>query len=423
MSPAAERAERPGPLAGTVILDLTTALSGPYATMLLAALGARVIKIENPRTAGDSSRNNSPYITDHGLSARRERPEDMSLSMMLRGRNKESVVLDLKVPAERETFLGLVRHADVVVENYSAGVTSRLGIDEATLRALKPELIYTSITGFGTQGGTEGLRAMDAIVQALSGIMYTAGEEGEAPVRLGLPLGDLTAPLFAVIGTLAAKLHRDRTGEGQFVDVSMLGALTSLVAIEPFEALEQFGIPQRTGAFVPRLAPFGTFATRDGFFSVSAPTDSMAAAVFAGMGRADLSEDPRFSTRDARVSHANELHGLMQDWAAEQDTDTAVADLAAAGAPVAPVRQPAAALRDPQVLARGEVVRLPTGDAVEEPVYGSGVPIVMSGIDVTLDRPAPHLGQDTEAVLQEFLGVSSPDALVPDAAVSGGAGR
>lgn len=397
-------AHRAGPLAGTVILDLTTALSGPYATMLLASFGARVIKVENPRTAGDSSRNNAPYITERGLSAQRQSVDDMSLSMMLRGRNKESIVLDMKDPQERDRFLRLVEHADIVVENFSGGVTTRLGVDYATLKQVKPDLIYTSITGFGTLGGKDGLRAMDAIVQAMSGVMYTAGEEGDAPVRFGLPLGDLTAPLFAVMGTLAAVMHRERTGEGQFVDVSMLGSLTSMVAIEPFEALESIGIPQRTGAFVPRLAPFGTFATRDGYFSVSAPTDPMAASVFRGIGRSDLSEDPRFTSRDARVRHANELHGLIQDWAVERTVDQAVEELRAAGAPVAPVRTPMEALRDPQVLARGEVVELPSSVATGEQLLGSGVPIVMSGVDLDLSRPAPGLGEHTDQVLREFLG-------------------
>ncbi len=392
-----------GPLSGVVILDLTTALSGPYATMLLASLGARVIKIENPGTGGDSSRNNAPYVTSHGLAVQREDEQDMSLSMMLRGRNKESVLLDLKDPQDHSRFLGLVEHADIVVENFSAGVTSRLGVDYEQLKSVKPDLIYTSITGFGSTGNNDGLRAMDAIVQALSGVMFTAGEEGEAPVRFGLPLGDLAAPLFAVIGTLTAVLHRQQTGEGQLVDVSMLGALTSMVAIEPFEALERFGIPQRTGAFVPRLAPFGTFQTLDGFCSLSAPTDPMAASVFRGMNRPELAQDERFINRDARVAHANELHGLIQDWASVRTTEQAVAELSAAGAPVAPVRSPDQAIRDPRVLARGEVVQLSAGPNLEEPVFGSGVPIVMSSIDLSLGRQAPRLGEHTESVLNEFL--------------------
>jgi len=223
----------------------------------------------------------------------------------------------------------------------------------------------------------------------MSGVMFTAGEDGQDPVRFGLPVGDLIAPLYAVIGTLAAQRHLERTGEGQFVDVSMLGALTSLVAIEPFETLEALGIPQRTGAHVPRWAPFGTFATRDGFFALSAPTDPMARSVFAGLGMPELGADPRFATRDGRVAHAAQLHGIIQDWAATLGNDEAVARLAGAGAPVAPVRQPAEAIRDAQVLARGEVVPLVGEAGAEGTVYGSGVPIRMSRVSATLDAPAP----------------------------------
>jgi CoA:oxalate CoA-transferase len=192
------------PLDGVVVIDLTTALAGPYATLLLAGLGARVIKVENPATGGDSSRNNSPYLSADGLTIGRQDPEDLSLSMSVRGRNKESVTIDLKDPRGREVLGDLVRAADVVVENYSAGVTTRLGIDHAWAEAINPRIVYTSISGFGAQGGPGSGKAMDTIVQALSGLMMTAGTPGEPPVRFGLPIGDLVAPLYAVIGTVAA---------------------------------------------------------------------------------------------------------------------------------------------------------------------------------------------------------------------------
>ena len=208
----------PRPLEGKVVIDLTNALSGPYATLLLAGLGARVIKVENPAVGGDTSRNNSPYVTADGLDLRRSGEDDMSVSMMVRGRNKESITLNLKTPEGREVLHDLARHADVLVENFSAGVTTRLGIDHAAVREVNPRLVYTSISGFGAQGGDGTGKAMDTIVQALSGVMMTAGEPGEGPVRFGLPVADLVAPLFAVIGTLGALMHADRTGEGQHVD-------------------------------------------------------------------------------------------------------------------------------------------------------------------------------------------------------------
>lgn len=184
------------PLDGKVVVDLTTALSGPYATLLLAGLGARVIKVENPATGGDSSRQNSPYLTDSGLNMRRTAPADMSISMVLRGRNKESVTLDLKAPAARDVLADLVKHADILVENYSAGVTTRLGIDYEWARAVNPRIVYASISGFGSEGGPGSGKAMDTIIQALSGVMLTAGGPGEPPTRFGLPIADLVAPLY-----------------------------------------------------------------------------------------------------------------------------------------------------------------------------------------------------------------------------------
>ena len=394
------------PLTGKTVIDLTTALSGPYATLLLAGLGARVIKVENPERGGDTSRNNSPYFTAEGLKTGRVDDEDMSVSMMLRGRNKESMTLNMKHPESLEVFCDLVRNADIVVENYSAGVTKRLGIDYASIRDLNPKIVYTSISGFGAQGlPNGGGKAMDTIIQALSGVMMTAGNPGDAPIRFGLPVGDLVAPLFAVIGTLSALLEADRTGTGQHVDISMLGALTSLVACEPFDALESVGMPMRTGSYVPRLAPFGTFAAADGWFALCAPTDAFARGVLTAMGTPELADDSRFEHRDGRVAHADELHAMVAQWGQHLSVADAVARLEANGVPTAPVRDTADAVRDPIVLARGEVELLvhPTfGPAAG--LYGSGLPIVFSESETSLVEPAPRLGQHTESVLTTLLG-------------------
>jgi len=392
-----------GPLTGKTVIDLTTALAGPYATLLLASLGARVIKVENPTRGGDSSRNNSPYVTADGLQMRRTGPDDMSVSMLSRGRGKESVTLNLKHPRSREVFFDLVRDADIVVENYSAGVTKRLGIDYAAVQPLNPRLVYTSISGFGAQGVAGDGKAMDTIIQALSGVMMTAGQPGDGPIRFGLPIGDLVAPLFAVIGTLGAVMHADATGEGQHVDVSMLGSLTSLVACEPFDALESVGFPLRTGSLVPRLAPFGTFQTADGWIALCAPTDQFAAGTFAAIGQPGLVEDDRFATRDGRVSHADELHGLIEVWARDLPTADVLEAFAREGVPAAPVRDTAAAVRDEVVVNRGEVVPLVHPQFGHfEGLYGSGLPVVFSKSRADLSTPAPALGAHTDSVLTEL---------------------
>jgi crotonobetainyl-CoA:carnitine CoA-transferase CaiB-like acyl-CoA transferase len=398
------------PLAGRTVIDLTTALAGPYATLLLAGLGATVIKVENPATGGDSSRNNAPYLGPDGLNLARVNARDVSVSMLVRGRNKMSVTLNLKDPRAREVFADLVRTADVVVENYSPGVTSRLGIDYAAVRELNPRLVYTSISGFGAQGGPGSGKAMDSIIQALSGVMMTAGEPDEGPVRFGLPIGDMLAPLYAVIGTVAALLQAERTGEGQHVDVSMLGALTSLMASEPFDAYEAVGLAQRTGSMVPRLAPFGILATADGHIALCAPTDPFARGVLRAMGRDDLLDDPRFATRDARVRNSDELHTMIGAWCRGLTTAEVLDLLTANGAPAAEVRDPAGAVRDPLVRAREEVVALvhPDIGPVEE-LSATGVPIRFSGARVGFDRAAPHLGEHNDHVYRELLGYSAEE--------------
>jgi len=395
----------PRPLEGKVVVDLTTALSGPYATLLLGGLGARVIKIENPATGGDSSRSNSPYLTSEGLAVRRHASTDMSISMVLRGRQKQSVTLDLKTEAGRRVLADLIKHADVLVENYSAGVTRRLGIDYEFAREVNPGIVYTSISGFGSAGGPGSGKAMDTIIQALSGVMMTAGAPGEPPTRFGLPIADLVAPLYGLIGTLAALLQKERTGEGQHVDVSMLGSLTSLLACEPFDAFEMIGMPFRTGQFVPRLAPFGLFQAADGWFAICAPVDHFARGVLRAMDREDLIEDTRFATRDGRVANADELHRLIEKWAKGTHVQEALDQLTKYGAPAAEVLDPARAVRNPSVLERGEVVRLHhAGLSESDDLYATGMPFLMSGSDLSLDEPAPQLGEHNHEVLGHLLG-------------------
>ena len=230
------------PLEGITVLDLTTALAGPYATFLLAGLGARVIKIENP-AGPDTCRSNAPYLSADGPHLTRQHPDDISVSAINRLRNKQAVTLNLKHPGSRAVFEKLVAKADMLVENFARGVLDRLGAGYADVHRMNPRLLYCSITGFGSQGEGGSGKAMDAIIQALSGAMMTSGSAGDPPVRMGVPFADLCTPLFGVIGLLAALHQSQRTGMGQHVDVSMLGVMTSLVACEPFDLLEQLRGP------------------------------------------------------------------------------------------------------------------------------------------------------------------------------------
>ena len=395
------------PLDGITVLDLTVALAGPFATLILAGLGARVIKVENP-AGGDSCRTNAPYLGAHGPKLARESDDDISVSALNRLRNKLGVTLNLKHPDARAVYADLVRKSDIVVENFSRGTLDRLGTGYAFAREVNPRVIYCAITGFGSTADASPAKAMDAIIQALSGTMMTSGGPGDPPIRVGLPVGDLTAPLFGVIGILAALHQAQHTGQGQHIDVSMLGALTMMVAVETFDLLERCGIPQRTGLTVPRLAPFGLYRTKDGYISICAPQEAFARALFEVMGRTDLIDDPRFATRDARVENVRELDAIIGEFTSRYTNAEAVMILEKAGVPAAPVRNPDEAVRDPRVLARAETVRLehPKYGAVDE-VYGMGIPIKFSGATAGFDQPAPGLGEHNEAVYGKILGYSS----------------
>jgi crotonobetainyl-CoA:carnitine CoA-transferase CaiB-like acyl-CoA transferase len=389
---------------------LTTALAGPYATLLLGGLGARVIKIENPRNP-DSCRANAPYLGAEGASLVRRRPDDISVSALNRLRNKEAVTLDLKHARGREVFLDMVRRADVVVENFSRGVMDRLGLGYAALSAVRPQVVYCSISGFGATGEESGSgKAMDTIIQALSGVMMTSGNVGDPPVRVGVPFADMCAPLFAVIGVQAAIHQVRRTGRGQHVDVSMLGVLTSMVAAEPFDVLERVGVPQRTGLTVPRLSPFGLYPAKDGYVAICAPQEQFAEALFRVMGKGELLQDARFATRDARVKHVAEVDAMIAAFTGQFGRVELVRRLEAGGVPAAEVRDPAAAVRDGRVVARAETVRLehPKYGATDE-VFGAGLPIRFSDARAGFDAPPPGFGEHNRPVYCGWLGYSDAE--------------
>ena len=396
------------PLEDITVLDLTTALAGPFATLLLAGLGARVIKIENPAGGGDSCRSNAPYLGSEGGTLARRHEDDISVSALNRLRNKLGVTLNLKHPEARGVYADLVTKADVVVENFSRGTLDRLGAGYSFARQINPRIVYCSITGYGNEGEAGTGKAMDAIIQALSGVMMTSGGPADPPVRIGVPFADLTAPLFGVIGVLAAIHQAQRTGLGQYVDISMLGVMTMMVSGEPFDLLERCGVPQRTGQTVPRLAPFGMYRTQDGYVSICAPMETFAHALFRAIGRPELISDPRFASRDDRVINVSELDAIIEAFTSARSGSEVVAALESYGVPAAEVRNPQEAVRDPRVVSRRETVPLahPKYGVVED-VYGMGLPIKFSHAEAGFDRPPPGLGEHNVAVYGGLLGYSA----------------
>lgn len=401
----------PRPLEGLRVVDLTRALAGPYATLLLAGLGAEVIKVEDPK-GGDLARENSPYVGRDGLGLGRKHADDLSVSHLTRSRGKRGVTLNLKHPEARNVFADLVRKSDIVVENFTSGTAERLGIGYEFARAANPGIIYCSLSGFGgTIKGQEGSRAMDVLIQALSGAMYTSGAVDEPPVRIGLPIADVLTPIFGVVGILAAVHQRSVTGKGQHVDVSMLGALTSLVAVENWSAMEAVGMLTRTGATLQRLCPFGLFRCADGYIALVAVQDSIAHSLYRAMQQPSMIDDPRFATRNARVANATLLEGMITDWTSQRSAADVIAALEAEDVPVALVRHPEEALVDPRVVERNETV------VAQHPSYpGSaelqttGVPIVFSNARTGFDSVMPaSIGQHNAEIYPELLGYSDAD--------------
>lgn len=403
MEPTKDSTARP--LAGLRVIDFTRALAGPYATFLLAGLGAEVIKVEDP-LHGDLARDNSPYVGRDGVVQRKRHDDDVSVSHLSRGRGKHGISLNLKAPEAATVFRDLVAVSDVVVENFASGTADRLGIGYSVAKAANPRIIYCSLSGFGASV-SEGSKAMDVIIQALSGAMFASGEPNGAPVRFGVPIADMLAPVFAVIGILSALQQRHGTGVGQHVDVSMLGALTSFVAIENWRAMELAGIPARTGLTVPRLSPFGVFACHDGYVAIVAVHDGLFVALCDAMDM-PLMNDPRFATRDARVVNAGELERMIGQWCNTRSTADVAELLTRKGIPAAPVRSPQEALADPRVLGRGEV------NSIHHPHYPvdpelrtAGVPIVLSGLPCRVSETlAVKIGEHNEHIYGGVLGYS-----------------
>lgn len=395
-----------GPLTGVRIVDMTSALAGPFCTLLLASMGAEVIKIEAPG-GRDLARTNPPYVGRSGLHLASSEEDEMSVFLLNRTRNKRSVTLDVKSEAGKEMLYGLVKRSQVFVQNLSDGAVERMGADYETLRAVNESLVYCSIVGVSEDSPYAGLKVMDILVQALSGIMDVTGEPEMPPMRVGIPIGDLCAPLFAVGAILAALRVSERTGLGQKVSVSLVDALTSLVAVEHFDALAKVGIATRSGNSHARLAPFGVYACRDGFVAIAAVMDEWFAPLARAIGRADLVADGRFATRGARADHSGELDKLITAWTKQRSKDEVVRLLfTVAGVPTAPVRAVGEALADESLQRNGTVTALRHPDpCVHVGVAGSGVPWRFSMSTVGLDRPAPRLGADNDTVYGELLGL------------------
>ncbi|SDP89470.1 Crotonobetainyl-CoA:carnitine CoA-transferase CaiB [Phyllobacterium sp. YR620] len=374
------------PLAGIKVLDLSRVLAGPYCTALLADLGAEVIKLEPP--AGDDYRHVGPF--SHGESA----------LFTLNNRGKRSIVLDLKVPEDQALAQMLAEQVDVVVENFRPGVAERLGLGAAALRAANPQLIYCSISGFGQEGPFKDLPAYDLIVQAMSGLMASTGEEGGGPLKTGESIADLLAGLFASWSIMAALVQRNSTGQGATLDVAMYDALFSVLTTSHALHLYAGLLPQRVGNRHPLSTPFGCFATSDGQVVITVLNPRQFSALAQLVGAPGAVDDPRFVTDASRTEHEPALKALIENWSRKLTTEEAIAALSAAGLPAAPIWDIAQAISNEHSAARGLVSLLQHPVLGEAPTVGQ--PVRFDGEKPVAAASAPPLGGDRETILREF---------------------
>jgi CoA:oxalate CoA-transferase len=380
--------ERSGPLADLLVVDLTRVLAGPFCTLLLADLGARVIKIERPGR-GDDARAIGPFLAGR------------SAYFMSLNRGKESVALDLREAADRALFEALLARADVLVENFRAGVMERLGYGWESLHARHPRLVYAAVSGFGHSGPEAERPAYDMIVQALGGIMSLTGQPGSPPTRVGTSIGDIAGGLFAAVGIGAALHHRARTGEGTKVDVAMLDAQVGILenAIARFTATGE--VPGPIGSRHPSIAPFQAFASADGHLVIAAGNDRLFGSLCEAIDRPGLAADERFVSNEARAHNADALEAALEEALRSRPTAQWLQRLAAAGIPCAPIQDVAQVLAHPQVAARNMLIH--AVDPVAGSVQMAGNPVKLAGFPDPSERPpAPELDEARERLRREL---------------------
>jgi len=375
-------------LAGIRVLDLTNVLSGPFATLHLALLGAEVVKIENP-VEGDLARKLGclPELND----------KLMGTSFLAQNANKKSLTLNLKAPEAKEIFRTLAKTADVVVENFRPGVMDRLGVGCEGLRALNPRLIYCAISGFG-QTGPDALKpAYDQIIQGLSGVMAVNGDERLNPLRCGFPVCDTVGGVNATFAIMAALYDRERTGEGQFIDIALLDSIMPLMGWVAANLLIGGQQPQLLGNDNFTAAPSGTFVTKDGYINIAANKQEQWEAVADELGVSELKTDPRFQKRDARKKNRKALTPLLETKLKENTTEHWVEALNAKGVPSGAILSLEASLMQPQVAHRETLATVQAEGIGELRLFN--LTALFEKTPGKVETPPPTLGQHTDEIL------------------------
>ena len=378
----------PGPLSGTTVIDFTRVLSGPYCTMVLADLGARVIKIEHPVRGDDTRHWGPPFVATE------------SAYFLSINRNKESLTLDFKKPEGRIVLDRLLANADVMVENFRPGTLEDAGLGIESLAQRFPRLICCSISGYGQTGPRRHEPGYDAVMQAEGGLMSITGERDGPPYRLGVAITDIVSGLFAAQGVLAALLARATTGRGQRVDIGMLDATTALLTYQAGAYFVSGEVPMRMGNRHPTITPYESYETADGDLVIAGGNDDIWRRLCKALGLDELPDDPRFLTNKDRVAHRSDLRPIFDRVIKTRSRAEWVERLMKAGVPCGSVREISEVLADPQIAARGMVAE------VDHPTVGKarviGSPLKLSETPSSVRTAPPTLGQHTDAVLTEI---------------------
>ncbi|EFI51335.1 L-carnitine dehydratase/bile acid-inducible protein F [Afipia sp. 1NLS2] len=395
-----------GPLVGYRVLDLSRILAGPWLGQLLSDLGAEVWKVERPGTGDDTRQWGPPFLKDDNAANTTE-----SAYFLSANRGKHSICIDISTEEGGTIVRKLAQHADIVIENYKVGDMARYGLDYETLKKSKPDIIYCSITGYGQTGPMKAIAGYDMAIQAIGGLMSITGESddnpGGGPQKVGVPIVDILTGMYSATGVISALLHRERTGEGQHIDMALLDVQVAVLANQNLNYLTTGTPPKRYGNAHPNIVPYQTFKTKDGSFVLAVGNDQQFKKFCAASRLTHLATDSRFATNTDRLNNRNQLIPLLDAHLAQETTEHWISILEPVGVPCAPINRLDQVFAHPQVIHRGMQINLSHSSGATAPLVAN--PIKFSATKIEYAKSPPRRGEDTKSVLKSILNFNDTD--------------